>query len=143
MAKRPRFLLDPFRPFGRFNPFDDGDFTRLMREDGPHFDLFETDKEVVITAELPGVKKEDISIKVSENGLELKVRQREENEKEHKAKSGYEYSYSSRFSGYSRFVSFPSTVLGGKAKASYKNGVLEVRAPKLAAKKRGTEVKIE
>ena len=103
----------------------------------PAFDSFETGGEVVVTVELPGVKKEDIGLHVDENGLSLEV-----NEKEEKRTAGNDgYSYSSRFQGYSRYLSFPSKVDAEKAKATFKNGVLEIRVPKKGRK--GNRVKID
>ncbi len=135
--KRPKFLLDPFKPFGLGSPLvglDNLMFRKLVREEfnEPHIDFFETPKEAVVTAELPGVKKEDVTVKVAENGLTLTVHQKEKHEHETRQKGNYEYSYSSRFQGYSRYIPFSSKVLANKAKATYKNGVLEVRAPKAA-----------
>ncbi len=152
MKKHKRYLepvgFDPFKP-NSFRGFPlrplDGDFNRLMRETAaPHVDYFETPKEIVMTAELPGVKKEDISLKVTETGLTLKVQQKEKHERETKENGRYEYAYSSRFQGYSRFIPFSKPVLANKAKATCKNGVLEVRAPKAHPDaKKEREVKIE
>lgn len=92
----------------------------------PVIDVFETKDEVVSTIELPGVKKEDISLKISPSALMLQVRQGHSEEKHNAA----HYEYSARFEGHSQTVSLPSRVVSSKAKATYKNGVLEVRIPK-------------
>jgi HSP20 family protein len=92
----------------------------------PVIDVFETKDEVVATIELPGVKKEHIALKVSPSSLVLSVRQ---GQREEKHCPGH-YEYSARFEGHSQTVSLPSKVLSSKAKATYKNGVLEVRVPK-------------
>ncbi len=130
------------RKFGEmgFGPGTFRRFEKMMAE--PFVDSFETDKEVVATAELPGVKKSDLTLRVTETGLSIKVEHREKQEHERKIHGGVEYSSSSRFEGFSRYVSFSSPVDAAKAKASYKNGVLEVRVPKIAQAK-GRELKIE
>jgi HSP20 family protein len=92
----------------------------------PVIDVFQTRDEVVATVELPGVKKEDISLKVSPGSLLLQVRQGQREERRGPGR----YEYSARFEGHSETVSLPARVLSQKAKATYKNGVLEVRAPK-------------
>ncbi|MFH1200541.1 MAG: Hsp20/alpha crystallin family protein [Candidatus Micrarchaeota archaeon] len=112
----------------------------------PVIDVFEHGSEVVVTAEIPGTKKEDISIKVEENGLSLQVEKKEQRQerREDARNGGYSFSSSSRFEGYSRFVPFGASVNAKAAKATYKNGVLEVRIPKaVAGKAHGHEVKVE
>ncbi|MFA6049493.1 MAG: Hsp20/alpha crystallin family protein [Candidatus Micrarchaeia archaeon] len=129
-------LPNPFGPvrIGPLLPFGGNTLKKLMREEfnEPNIDLFETPKEVVATAEVPGVKKEELSVKITENGMTLTVKQNERHEHESKERGKYEYSFSSRFQGYSRYIPFPSRVAANKAKATYKNGVLEIRAPKIA-----------
>ena len=107
----------------------------------PVLDVFETKYEVVATAELPGVKKEDISLKVSPTGIAIQVRRGEREEKKAPAR---QYEYSARFEGYSRNTPLPARVASSKAKATYKNGVLEVRVPKeTPGRGEAGEVKIE
>lgn len=117
-------------------------FRSMMGE--PAIDVFERGSEVVVTAELPGTRKEDISIKVLDDGMNLQVQQKErkEEKQEDKRRGFYSFSSSSRFEGYSRFIPFRSQVNAKAAKATYKNGVLEVRLPK-SGKGGGHEVKVE
>jgi HSP20 family protein len=93
----------------------------------PVIDVFQTREEVVATIELPGVRKENISLKVSPSSLLLQVRQ---GHREERREQGH-YEYSARFEGHSETVSLPAAVDSAKARATYKNGVLEVRVPKL------------
>jgi HSP20 family protein len=142
-------LRDPFKEFG----FGDSPFKKLfLRPDfdfalrrSPVIDSFETNKEVVVTAELPGVRKEDVKVRVSDKGVSLSVESKQKHEEEKKDKHSYHYEYSSRFSGLSEFVGFKSGVKASEAKASFKNGVLEVRVPKKesASGEKGKELKIE
>ncbi|MEM4255562.1 MAG: Hsp20/alpha crystallin family protein [Candidatus Norongarragalinales archaeon] len=108
----------------------------------PFIDSFETEDEIVITAELPGVKKEDVKLKVDENGLSIKVEEKSKHEEEKKGKGMHYRAYSARFKGYSEYISFSVPVDAAKAKATFKNGVLEVRIPK-AAKAKGRELHVE
>lgn len=156
MTKKPNFFLDPKRPFSSASPFGGfgniwglkpQDFRNFLREEmfTPVIDVFETKKEVVMTAELPGVKKEDLSLKITENEITLSVQKKEKHETETKEKGQYMRAFSSRFQGYSRTITLPAKTIASKAKAIYKNGVLEVRAPKIHPAPLGKErvVKIE
>jgi HSP20 family protein len=105
----------------------------------PVIDVFQTKDEVVATVELPGVKKENISLKVSASSLLLQVRQ---GHREEKHSTGH-YEYSARFEGHSESVSLPARVDSAKAKATYKNGVLEVRVPKVDEGAKAGSVKID
>ena len=105
----------------------------------PVIDVFQTKDEVVATVELPGIKKESISLKVSPSSLLVQVRQ---GHKEEKREPGH-YEYSARFEGHSESVSLPARVDSAKAKATYKNGVLEVRVPKEADGAKAGSVKID
>lgn len=105
----------------------------------PVIDVFQTKDEVVATIELPGVKKENISLKVSPSSLLLQVRQ---GHREERHGQGH-YEYSARFEGHSESVTLPARVDSAKAKATYKNGVLEVRVPKEADGAKAGSVKID
>ena len=104
----------------------------------PFIDVIETDKEVIATAEMPGLEKQDIKINVSEDRLEISAETQREEKKEEKG-----YIYRERRSGsYYRAITLPSPVDSDKSKASYKNGVLEIKMPKTEIKKK-TPLKIE
>ncbi|HLD62239.1 MAG TPA: Hsp20/alpha crystallin family protein [Candidatus Norongarragalinales archaeon] len=108
----------------------------------PFIDSFETESEIVITAELPGIKKEDVKLKVDENGLSIKVEEKSRREEE-KKEGGFHYrKYSARFKGYGEYIPFSTQADAEKAKATFKNGVLEVRIPK-TAKPKGRELRVE
>ncbi len=98
----------------------------------PFIDVIETDKEVIASAELPGLEKQDISINVTEDRLEISAQTKHEEKKEEKG-----YVYRERRSGsYYRAISLPSPVDPDNSKATYKNGVLEVKMPKTEIKKK-------
>lgn len=101
-------------------------------------DIQETDENVIATVELPGMKKEDISLTLRENMLEVKAETKEEEKEEEK---GYK-SYRSRYSGFYRRLPLPTAVDADKVKATYKHGILEVTMPKMEKKKK-KEISIE
>ena len=93
---------------------------------------------MIATAEMPGLEKQDIKINVSEDRLEISAETQREEKKEEKG-----YIYRERRSGsYYRAITLPSPVDSDKSKASYKNGVLEIKMPKTEIKKK-TPLKIE
>lgn len=104
----------------------------------PFLDVFETKEDVVATIELPGVKKEDIDIDITESTLSVKAEVKEIEE----AKEAGFYRRERRFAGFYREVSLPSKVDPEKAKATYSNGILEIRIPKKEVAK-GKKIKIE
>jgi HSP20 family protein len=110
--------------------------TKLKRQ--PFIDVVETDKEIVATAEMPGLKKEDIKINITDERLEISTESKHEEEKH-----GKDYLYKEIRSGsYYRSVALPSSVDPNGAKASYNNGILEIKMPKTEIKKK-TSINIE
>lgn len=102
----------------------------------PPVDVYETDSEVVIKAELPGVKKEDIDVTIKENTVHLKAERKEE--KEEKTENIHRVE---RYYGViERVIPLPTEVKTEEAKAEYKDGVLEIRVPKVKVSK---EAKIQ
>ncbi len=87
---------------------------------------------------MPGLEKQDIKINLIEDRLEISAETKREEEKKEKG-----YVYRERRAGsYYRAISLPSPVDPDNAKASYKNGVLEIKMPKTELKKK-KPVKIE
>lgn len=98
----------------------------------PFIDIAETDKEVVATVDMPGLNKEDIKINLTEDRLEISAETKQDEEKKEKG-----YIYKERRSGsYYRSISLPSSIDSDNAKASYNNGVLEIKMPKTEIKKK-------
>jgi HSP20 family protein len=105
----------------------------------PVVDIFDKGGEVVIHAELPGIKKEDIDVRVENNVLTLRgKKERKEEVKE----EGY-FRAERVYGSFSRSFSLPTTVEVSKIAAEYKDGVLTLHLPKAEeAKPRQIEVKI-
>jgi HSP20 family protein len=117
------------------------------REDGgdflgsfcPAVDIFDKGGEVVIHAELPGINKEDIDVRVENNVLTIRGKKEQ---KEEVKDEGY-FRSERLYGAFSRSFSLPSTVEASKIAAQYKDGVLTLSIPKAEqAKPRQIEVKI-
>jgi len=98
----------------------------------PKVDVIDRETEVVVKAEVPGVEKKDIDISVGEDTVTIKGETRHE-EKEEK---GDYYRCEISRGAFSRTVALPAAVDGSKAKASFKDGVLELILPKVEKAKR-------
>jgi HSP20 family protein len=92
----------------------------------PPVDIYETEQhELVIKAELPDVKREDIGVTFENNVLTLKGERKEEQQI-----SRDRFQRVERFRGtFTRSFTLPATVDAGKISATYKDGVLTVRLP--------------
>ena len=112
----------------------------LEGEWAPSVDIAETDNEVVVTAELPGVKQDDVDITIADDVLTLKGEKKEEKEVKEKNYHRIERSYGS----FQRSVSLPAGVQADKAKATYKDGVLHITVPKTEeAKPKQIKINVE
>ncbi|KCZ73231.1 molecular chaperone (small heat shock protein) [Candidatus Methanoperedens nitroreducens] len=131
----------------RMPPRGEEEERRLMRAEyrEPLVDVFDTEDEVIVTAEVPGLDKDDIKVYATGNRLEIsseKAPEMAEKEKEEREEKG-NYIYRERSVGrFYRSITLPSTVNPDKSKTSYKHGVLEVRLPKTEVTKR-TSIKID
>lgn len=119
------------RPFGR----DWADFSEMR---APAVDLIERENEIVVRAELPGVKKEDISVSLGADSITIETLSKKEEEEE---KGDYRRR-EIRSSAFSRNVSLPSNVDAEAAKAVFNDGVLEITLPKTSEAK-GRKVPVE
>jgi HSP20 family protein len=130
-------MLDPLVSFRREldRLFDDffNDFGRGLRRRGadwsavtPTIDVAETDKELVVTAELPGLNEKDFEVTLSGDLITIKGEKRAEQEE----KKGDTTYMERRFGTFSRSIRLPFEVRDEKVDARYEKGVLTVRVPK-------------
>jgi HSP20 family protein len=98
----------------------------------PAVEVGESDDEVFVKAQVPGMKREDIQVELSDGSLTIKGEAKEE--KEEKKKSYYRREFS--YGQFARRVSLPSGVDTGKATAELHDGVLNVRLPKTEESKK-------
>lgn len=106
-------------------------FTQLMpwtTEDvyGPAVDVYETDSEVVVKAQLPGVAKEDVEVTVQDNQLTIRAETKREEEVNEEGYFRREIQYGTT----ARTIPLPAEVDEEQVTAKLVNGVLEVRAKK-------------
>ena len=92
----------------------------------PAVDIFETDGEIVVKAELPGMERKDITLNLENNVLTLRGERRFEKETKDENYHRIERAYG----GFSRAFSIPATVDEEKIRAEYKDGVLKIVLPK-------------
>ncbi|MDD2317963.1 MAG: Hsp20/alpha crystallin family protein [Desulfobacterales bacterium] len=97
----------------------------------PMVDICDTENAIVVTAELPGVKKEDISIEVKDNILTIKGERSVDSE----VKEENYYRRERSFGSFQRSFSLPTEVNPESIKAGFKDGVLKIEVPKPEAKK--------
>jgi len=141
-------MLARWEPFGGIRRRGDvfGELTRMQEEMNRFFDDFfgeqrrglaegawlpavdvsETESELVVRAELPGMSHEDIEINVQDNVLTLKGEKKQEKKEEKENFHRLERSYGS----FSRSFSLPAGVKPDDIKATFKDGVLQVTMPK-------------
>jgi HSP20 family protein len=98
----------------------------------PKVDVVDREAEVVIKAEVPGVEKKDLDISVGEDSVTIKG----STSKEEKEEKGDYYRREISRGSFIRTVALPATVDGSKAKANFKDGMLELTLPKTEKAKR-------
>jgi HSP20 family protein len=124
----------PFEDFFR-RPFR---FGLIPREVYPKVDVYEKENKVHVKAELPGMKTEDIDLEVEDDLLT--IRGKKEEEREIKKKDYYQLE--TNYGSFQRTVRLPAEVKTETAKASYKNGILEVELEKTESQKQ-RKIRIE
>ena len=135
----PILRWDPFREivqmrdeigrwFGDITEREKGERKSAMW--APDVDIKETEKEVIVRADLPGIKMEDIDVSVDENQLVIKGERKIEKEEKEKDYIRVERSYGSFYRSFD--VGVP--IKAEEVKASYADGVLEITIPKAEVK---------
>jgi HSP20 family protein len=147
--------LSPFADFDRF--FDEalgGRWPSLFRRDWPAIpemrppfegrwpkvDVIDREAELVVRAELPGVKKEDLEVTMTDNTVTIKAST--QTEKEEKEEKGQYFRRETSRGEFVRTVPLPAEVNGEGTKAVFKDGVLELTMPKVKKSPRKS-VKVE
>ncbi len=141
---------DPFRELNEFSNRLGAFFGQTpagRREEGgtpaewsPSVDIVEDDKEFLVKAELPEVKKEDVHVNVQNNVLtiqgERSFQKEEKGKRYHRRERGY--------GAFTRSFTLPEGTDASKVKAEYKDGLLKVHLPKSEeAKPKQIEVRVE
>jgi HSP20 family protein len=116
---RDPFSLRPFETFDRMLPTS-------WRGFNPNVDISETDKEIKLEAELPGLDEKDIELSISEDVLTIKGEKRQESERKDR-----NYYYAERsYGSFTRQFPLPNSVVEDKIEAAFHKGVLTITMPK-------------
>jgi HSP20 family protein len=97
----------------------------------PAMDLVETDDNLVLRADLPGLSRDDVEIEIKDGVLTVSG----ERKAEHEEKSEGFYRVERTFGRFSRSLSLPEGIDADRVAADFEDGVLEVRIPKPEARK--------
>ena len=111
-------------------PFEEGEALGWT----PTVDVEETDKALVLTAEMPGLEVDDVEIEVEGNLLTLSGEKTVERESEDTDGRNLRV-WERRYGSFSRTFTLPNAVEADKIKADFENGVLTIRMPKTAEAK--------
>ena len=127
---------DPFRDITTFRErmnklFEDTLSTREEKDLmatawSPSVDIYETENEIVLSAELPGVNEDDVEIKIEDRTLSLRGERKLEKETKEENYHRIERSYGSFY----RSFTLPNNVDMEKIKAEHDNGILKIMMPK-------------
>jgi HSP20 family protein len=98
----------------------------------PAVEVKETDAQVILRAEVPGVSAEDLDIQVTRNAVAITGEHRYENKSED---NGY-YRSEFRYGQFQRIVPLPSKVENEQVKAEFKDGILTLTMPKAEDERR-------
>lgn len=98
----------------------------------PPFDISETDEEIVIKAELPGVDPKELEVNLT--GSNLTIRGEKKEERDEKTENMHRVERS--FGHFSRSITLPCEVKEDKIEANFNNGVLNLRLPKADSSKK-------
>ena len=92
----------------------------------PAVDVWETENELVLAFDLPGIPEEKVSVELDDNVLTVSG----ERERTHEHSGDRFYRYERRFGTFARSVTLPQGVNEEAIQAAYRDGVLEIRVPK-------------
>jgi HSP20 family protein len=117
-------MLDEFFQRSGLEPFSA--FREGWDVFSPRVDVVETDKEIKISVELPGLEEKDIDVGLSQNVLTISGEKRQEKEEK-----GHNYLRAERsYGSFRRSIPLPAEVDAGKTDAVFRKGVLTVTLPK-------------
>lgn len=138
---------DPYREFvARSDEFNrtTSNSHALRTEDAfgawaPPVDIFERQDQLIIRAEVPGVRKEDMDVRIENGVLTLHGERRQETD----VKEENAHRLERLYGAFTRSFSLPTTVDAAKVAATYKDGILEVSVPKAeTAKPKRVEINV-
>lgn len=119
----------------RFGEFPGFAKEQIWGDITPRLDMSETDKELVVNVELPGMTEKDIDVSITKDLLTISGEKKQEKEEREKGWYRMERQYGS----FSRSIPLPYEVESDKAEATFKNGVLSIKLPKSAVQQRASK----
>src|SRR5262249_10778024 len=124
-----------FPGFERVGPFSGSEIF------SPEIDMFERDGKLVVSADMPGLNKDDVKVDVTENAVILEGERKYEHEEHEEGLYRTERSYGH----FRRHIPLPEGVKTDTAAANFKNGILEITidAPQLSKQRRRIQVQGE
>ncbi|NLN18322.1 MAG: Hsp20/alpha crystallin family protein [Firmicutes bacterium] len=122
---------NPYSELSRMRESIDRIFTPYW---GPSVDVTETNGQISVSAEVPGIDPKDINLTISEDGLTISGEIKQDIDVDHQ---GYRH-IERRYGSFHRSIPFPVAVKYDEAVAEYHNGILKVRVPKAATAKSKT-----
>ena len=143
IKKHENYLTNPFKEIEEMqramNCLIDFPLSRFFGTDtplsvtswAPAVDIIESENEVLVKAELPGMDKKDIDVTIDGNILRIKG----EKKKDEKIKKEHYYRTERFYGSFVRNIMLNSDIDSSKAKADFKEGVLELILPKLETAK--------
>ncbi len=107
----------------------------------PKVEVYATDKEVVINAEMPGLEPKDLNVEVTPERIVISG----ETKKESEIREDFFYRSEREFGKFHRVIQLPEHIVDDAVKATFKNGILTIRAPLAAPAngKKARKVKVE
>lgn len=123
---------NPFREVDNFgkeisNFFDFSPLRFFGGMNSPRVDVYQTDADVIVKAEIPGISKEDLNVYVDENSIRLSGQSKRGNE----YKDENIYRTERLYGSFSRTIPLPVKIKSDQAKAEYKDGILSITVPKV------------
>ena len=113
-----------------FNDFFNTDFMPKVNATAPAIHVMESNKDYQVELAAPGLKKEDFSVNINDDGnLVIKMEKKEENKEENKATHYLRREFS--FSKYEQTLILPDDVEKEEIRAKMENGVLTIDLPKI------------
>ena len=97
----------------------------------PQVEVFQKNNELTICADLPGLKREEVSVEVTDSAVTIHGERKREHEEEREGLYRSERSYGSFY----RSIPLPEGAIADQAKATFRDGVLEIRMPAPPASK--------
>lgn len=130
---REEAFLEPLPDmFRRFMRMATADWPSMRVADDIRLDISETDKEYLVKAELPGVKKEDISVTVDGDYVCIRAEVKDERKEAKKHDGEHTLLHEMHFGSMSRGFTLPQDVDDKATEAKFENGVLSLTLPKRA-----------